>query len=139
MNIVPLRPEQACAARDALAKALYTKLFDHIVSQINQCFPLRTLSLTLVCWILLALEQELYDKEGLGVRTVTFMDNQDCIGEHEHVDEVTLHILKKRKHVCHKDVTIYIPRFKIFSKLRQLFRNSKRSQRSYTCDCQFDA
>ena len=36
---MPLKPEQACAARDALAKSLYTKLFDHIVSQINQCFP----------------------------------------------------------------------------------------------------
>ena len=39
---VPLKPEQACAARDALAKSLYTKLFDHIVSQINQCFPFET-------------------------------------------------------------------------------------------------
>ena len=26
-------------------------------------------------------EQELYDREGLGVKTVTYMDNQDCIGE----------------------------------------------------------
>ena len=32
--------------------------------------------------ILFKQEQELYDKEGLGVKTVTYMDNQDCIGEH---------------------------------------------------------
>ncbi|EDO36037.1 predicted protein [Nematostella vectensis] len=36
---VPLKLEQAYAARDALAKSIYTKLFDHIVAQVNQCFP----------------------------------------------------------------------------------------------------
>ena len=41
---VPLKPEQASAARDALGKALYTKLFDHIVAQVNQCFPFESSS-----------------------------------------------------------------------------------------------
>ena len=26
-------------------------------------------------------EQELYEKEGLGVKKISFVDNQDCIGE----------------------------------------------------------
>ena len=36
---VPLKKDQAANARDALAKALYMKRFDHIVSGVNQCFP----------------------------------------------------------------------------------------------------
>ena len=41
---VPLKPEKASAARDALGKALYAKLFDHIVAQVNQCFPFESSS-----------------------------------------------------------------------------------------------
>ncbi|RXN18609.1 unconventional myosin-VI-like isoform X1 [Labeo rohita] len=50
---VPLKVEQASSARDALAKAIYSHLFDH--------------------------EQELYQREGLGVNEVHYVDNQDCI------------------------------------------------------------
>ncbi|RMC13348.1 hypothetical protein DUI87_10883 [Hirundo rustica rustica] len=54
---VPLKVEQANNARDALAKTVYSHLFDHVVKR----------------------EQELYQKEGLGVNEVRYVDNQDCI------------------------------------------------------------
>ncbi len=37
--MVPLKVSEAQNARDALAKAIYTKLFDHIVSCINKAIP----------------------------------------------------------------------------------------------------
>jgi len=36
---VQLKPSEAQNARDALAKAVYTKLFDYIVTRVNQALP----------------------------------------------------------------------------------------------------
>ncbi|XP_061098542.1 unconventional myosin-VI-like isoform X1 [Conger conger] len=107
---VPLKVEQANNARDALAKAVYGRLFDHVVTRVNQCFPFETSSSFIgVLDIagfeyfehnsfeqfcinycneklqqffnerILKEEQELYQKEGLGVNEVHYVDNQDCI------------------------------------------------------------
>uniref|UniRef100_A0AAR2JTE1 Unconventional myosin-VI n=1 Tax=Pygocentrus nattereri TaxID=42514 RepID=A0AAR2JTE1_PYGNA len=107
---VPLKVEQANSARDALAKAVYSRLFDHVVTRVNQCFPFETSSnfigvLDIAGFEyfehnsyeqfcinycneklqqffnerILKEEQELYQKEGLGVNEVHYVDNQDCI------------------------------------------------------------
>ncbi|KAJ8341958.1 hypothetical protein SKAU_G00342490 [Synaphobranchus kaupii] len=107
---VPLKVEQANNARDAMAKAVYSRLFDHVVTRVNQCFPFQTSSnfigvLDIAGFEyfehnsfeqfcinycneklqqffnerILKEEQELYQKEGLGVNEVHYVDNQDCI------------------------------------------------------------
>lgn len=126
---VPLKVHEAQNARDALAKAIYVRLFDQIVIFVNKSIPFSSSSSYIgildiagfeyfpinsfeqFCikyvdlrgihqiWFLLNFsycneklqqffnerilkeEQLLYDKEGLGLKKINYIDNQDCIGK----------------------------------------------------------
>ncbi|CAB4065257.1 MYO6 [Lepeophtheirus salmonis] len=108
--MVPLKVHEASNARDALAKAIYSRLFDYIVKRINNSIPFEKSayyigvldiagfeyftvnSFEQFCinycneklqqffnQRILKEEQMLYEKEGLGVKKISFVDNQDCI------------------------------------------------------------
>ncbi len=109
--MVPLKLTEAQNARDALAKTIYVRLFDHIVSCVNKAIPFTTSSSFIGLLDIagfeyfpvnsfeqfcinycneklqqffneriLKEEQNIYEQEGLGLRKISYIDNQDCIG-----------------------------------------------------------
>ncbi len=111
--MVPLKIAEAQSARDALAKAIYVKLFDFIVACVNRAIPFTTSSnyiglLDIAGFEyfpvnsfeqfcinycneklqqffnerILKEEQTIYELEGLGLKKISYTDNQDCIGRY---------------------------------------------------------
>ncbi|KAG0717169.1 Unconventional myosin-VI [Chionoecetes opilio] len=95
---VPLKIYEASGARDALAKAMYSKLFDYIVHKINLSIPFSSSAYYIGILDIAGFESipykvlstpngsfpkdlntALYEKEGLGLRKISYVDNQDCI------------------------------------------------------------
>ncbi|CAF0726267.1 unnamed protein product [Didymodactylos carnosus] len=109
---VPLKAYESQGARDALAKALYVKLFDQIVNLVNKSipfsssvnyigildiagfeyFPINSFEQFCINYCneklqqffnerILKEEQTLYEKEGLGLKKISYIDNQDYLIE----------------------------------------------------------
>ncbi|XP_028968775.1 unconventional myosin-VI [Galendromus occidentalis] len=128
--MVPLKAHEANSARDALAKALYAKLFDFIVGTINSSIPFKqsayyigvldiagfeyfqSNSFEQFCinfcneklqqffnYRILNEEQNLYEKEGLGVKRIAYTDNSDCIDLLEAKNTGIFEILDEESHL----------------------------------------
>ena len=134
---------EASNARDALAKAIYSRLFDFIVQRINSSIPFQSSShyvgvldiagfeyFTINSFEqfcinycneklqqffnerILKEEQLLYEKEGLGVKKIVYVDNQDCINLIEAKPSGIFHILDEesklpKSSACHFTETVH--------------------------------
>ncbi|KAI7735589.1 hypothetical protein M8C21_030752 [Ambrosia artemisiifolia] len=73
-----LDPEAAIGSRDALAKTIYSRLFDWIVEKINSSIGQDPTSKSLIGHVF-KMEQEEYTKEAINWSYIEFVDNQDVL------------------------------------------------------------
>ncbi len=75
---VPLKVGEASNARDALAKAIYARLFDYIVNRVNQALPFKS-SKNYIGVLDIAGFGQFYSREhkerGLALRRASFEEN----------------------------------------------------------------
>ncbi|OIW05358.1 hypothetical protein TanjilG_28823 [Lupinus angustifolius] len=73
-----LDPDAAALSRDALAKTVYSKLFDWIVDKINNSIGQDSNAISIIGHVF-KMEQEVYTKEEINWSYVEFVDNQDVL------------------------------------------------------------